>query len=76
MWVQSPAWLSGLRSGVATGCGEVHRYGSNPAFLSLWHRLAVAALIQPLVREPPYATGAAVKKGGEKVQYLTCNSFL
>ena len=29
-------------------CGVGHRYGLDLAFLWLWHRLAAAALIQPL----------------------------
>jgi len=44
----------------------VHRHGSDLALLWLWHRLAAAALIWPLAWEPPYATGAALKKGKEK----------
>ena len=39
-----------------------HRRGSDPAFLWLWHRLAAAALIQPLAWELPYAIGAALKR--------------
>ena len=30
--------------------------------LWLWHRPAAVASIQPLVREPPYAMGVALKK--------------
>ena len=45
--VQSLALLTGLR---------IRR------FRELWCRLAVAALIQPLAWELPYATGAALKK--------------
>ena len=32
------------------------------ALLWLWRRLAAAAMIQPLARELPYATGVAVKR--------------
>jgi len=34
----------------------------DPALLWLWHRLAATAPIRPLAWEPPYATGAALKK--------------
>ena len=46
--------LSGLRIGVAVSCGVGHRCGSDLAWLWLWLRLAVVALIGPLAREPPY----------------------
>ena len=45
-------------------CGVDGRCGSDPALLWLWHRAAATALIQPLAWEPPYATGATLKKGG------------
>ena len=38
------------------------RRSSDPALLWLWLRLAAVALIRPLVWEPPYATGAALKQ--------------
>ena len=43
-------------------CGIGCRLGSDPVLLWLWHRLAATALISPLAWEPPYATGAALKK--------------
>ena len=43
-------------------CGVGRRCGSHPVLLWLWCRLAVAALIQPLAWEPPYAKGAALEK--------------
>ena len=43
-------------------CGVGHRRGSNPEVLWLWHRLAATAPIRPLAWEPPYASGAALKK--------------
>ena len=49
-------------SGVVVSCGVGCRCGSDPALLWLWCRLAAAAPIQPLAWEPPYATGAALKK--------------
>jgi len=39
---------------------------SDPVLLWLWRRLATAAPIQPLARELPYATGAAVKREKKK----------
>ena len=44
------------------GCGVGRRYGSDPALLWLWCRVAAVALIQPLAWEPPYATSMAQKK--------------
>ena len=53
-------WVKG--SGIAVSCGVSHRCSSNLAFLWLQHRLAAAALIQPLAWELPCAMGAALKK--------------
>ena len=41
-------------------CGVGHRCGLDLTLLWLWQRSAAAALIQPLVWEPPYAMGAAL----------------
>ena len=41
-------------------CGVGHRRASDP--VSLWRRLTVAARIQPLACEPPYAVAAALKR--------------
>ena len=38
----------------------------DPALLWLWLRLAAAALIQPLAREPPYAAALKSKKKKKK----------
>ena len=43
-------------------CGVGGRRGSDVALLWLWHRLVATAQIRPLAWEPPYATGAALKK--------------
>ena len=43
-------------------CGVGYRCGSVLALVWLWHRPAAAALIQPLARELPYATVAALKR--------------
>ena len=42
-------------------CGIGHRCGLDPVLPWLQHRLAVAALIQPLAWELPYAAGADIK---------------
>ena len=43
-------------------CGVVRRLGSDLALLWLRLRLAAAAPIRPLVKEPPYAAGVALKR--------------
>ena len=43
-------------------CGVGRRHGLNLVLLWLWCRPAAAALIRPLAWEPPYASGAALKK--------------
>ena len=47
-------------------CGVGHRCNLDPALLSLWHRPAAAALIQPLAPQIPYATGASLKNKQQK----------
>ena len=37
-------------------------FGLDPALLRLWHGPVATALIPPLAWEPPYATGAALKR--------------
>ena len=44
-------------------CCVGHRHGSDPTLLWLWYRLAATAPFRPLVWEPPYASGAVLKKG-------------
>jgi len=48
-------------SSVAVSCGVGRRLGLDPEFLWLWCRPAATAPIGPLVWEPPYAVGAALK---------------
>ena len=43
-------------------CGVGSRHGLDPTLLWLWCRLAATAQIRPLDWEPPYATGAALKR--------------
>ena len=43
-------------------CGVGGRHSSDPALLWLWQRLEAAALIRPLAWEPPYTSGAALKR--------------
>ena len=48
-------------------CGIGPRCGSDSVLLWLWCRLAAVALIQCLISwEPPYATGAALKRQNRK----------
>ena len=61
--VQSLALLSRLR--IRHCCELWYRnlsLGLDLALLWLWHRPAVVVLIQPLAWEPPYVSGAALKK--------------
>ena len=53
-------WVKDMAVVVSYGVGC--RRGSDLAWLWLWHRLAVAAPIRPLVWEPPYATRVALKR--------------
>ena len=46
--------------------GVGRRHGLDPALLWLWCRPAAIALIGPLVWEPPYAAGVALKKKNQK----------
>ena len=61
-----PGCSVGYRSGVAMSCGVGCRCGLDPALLWLWRRLVATALIKPLVWEPPYTAGAALKKTKKK----------
>ena len=52
--------------GVAVSCGVGSRCGWDLALLWLWYRPAAEAPTGPLDWEPPYATGAALKRQKEK----------
>ena len=58
-----------MRSGVSG------RYGLDLTWLWLWLWLAATAPIRPLAWEPPYATGAALKRQKKKkddnIKYLS-----
>ena len=47
-------------------CGVGRGRGLDLALLRLWRKWAATAPIRPLVWEPPYATGAALKKTKDK----------
>ena len=56
-WVKDPV--------VAMSCGVGRRHGSDLTLLWLRCRPAAAAPIRPLAWEPPYATGAALKRSNK-----------
>ena len=47
-------------------CGVGHRFDWDPSLLWLWCRPVAATPILPLAREPPHATGAALKRKKRK----------
>ena len=64
-------WSLALLSGTGIRCCRElwcvgHRCGSDLVLLWLWCRLAATAPIRPLVWEPPYAAGAALKRQKKK----------
>ena len=60
-WSKDPVLLQ--------ACSIVCRCGSDPMLLWLWCRLAAAAPTGPLAWEPPYASGATLKKTKKKKDY-------
>ena len=56
----------GYGSGVAMSCGIGYRCGLGPPLLWLWRRPATIVPIGPLAWEPPYATGADLKRQKDK----------
>ena len=52
-----------------------HRCSSDLMLLWLWCRLAAVAPIRPLAWEPPYATGAALRKKEKKIFLLAGGSY-
>ena len=63
----------GQGSGIAMSWGIGPRYSSDLVWLWLWRRPAAAAPIQPVAWEPPYATGAALKRKKKNVAYIVLN---
>ena len=53
-------------SGFAVSCRVGHRHGSYLVFLWLWCKPAAVALIRPLLWEPAYAAGEALKSKKKK----------
>ena len=52
-------------------CGVGHRCSLDLALVWLWHRPAVAAPIQPLAWELPYAMDEALKRKKKKSKIVT-----
>ena len=59
-------------SGISLSCGVGHRCSLDPVLL--WYRLVSAAPFQPLARELPYATGAALKSKNKNKQAKNLNN--
>ena len=57
-------------------CDVGYRHSSDLALLWLWRRVAAAALIQPLAREPPYAADVALKRQKAKKSMYQCGFVL
>ena len=53
-------------------CGVGLRPSLDPELQWLWCRPAAVALIRPLAWEPPYATGAALKRQKTSVCVCVC----
>ena len=67
MWDQSLASLSGSGSSTAMSCGIGHRHSKDLVLLWLQCKPAVAALIQSLAQELPYAIDRALKSKNKKI---------
>jgi len=52
-------------------CGVGCRRGSDPTLLWLWSRLGATTPIRPLAWEPPYATGAVLKRKRKRKKKAT-----
>ena len=59
-------WVKG--SSIAVSCGAGCRRGSDPMLLWLWCMLAAIAPIRALAWEPPFASGASLKRQKTKIQ--------
>ena len=47
-------------------CSVGYRHSSDVVLMWLWYKPVAIAAIQPLAWEPPYATGAALKRQKKK----------
>ena len=61
-------WVKG--AGIALSCSVGHRCGLDSELLWLSCRPTVVALTRPLALEPPYASGAALKRKIKKKNIL------
>ena len=66
-----PGLAQCVKKGVAVSWGVGCRRGSDLAWLWLWRRPAAPAPIQHLAWEPPYASGAALKRKKKKKKKRT-----
>ena len=62
--------------GIAVSCGVGRRCGLDLTLLWLWCGPAAMAPVRPLVWEPPYATGAALKRQKKKKKVYFTHSYL
>ena len=62
--------------GIPMSCGVGRRHGLDLMLLWLWCRPEATAPIQPLAWEPPYATGAALKRQKTKKNWCSTASPL
>ena len=69
-----PGLTQWVKDDVAISCCAGCRRALDPALPWLWYRPVATALILPLVWEPPYAVGAAVKKAKKK-SVRRCNKL-
>ena len=53
-------------------CGVCQRCGSDPVLLWLWCRAADVAPIRPLLWEPPYAAGVALRRQKKTEKRTIC----
>ena len=60
----------GSESCVAVNCGVGQRLGSDPELPWLWRRLAAVAPLGPLIWEPPYAVGVALKSSKKEKHFM------
>ena len=66
--MQTRGSIPGLTQGIKDPASPQpgHRHGLDLAWLWRWCRLAAAAPMRPLAWEPPYVSGAALKRNEQK----------